>query len=71
MVLKTVYANMLPICDTCKTRGAKIMVGRRNHNGKTIQQGLDIKDAGKGRLLRAVNSRTREGSREHGWICIK
>ena len=41
VVLKTVYANVLPICDTCKTRAAKIMVGLHNHNGKTIQQGLD------------------------------
>ena len=40
-VLKTVYANVLPICDTCKSQGAKTMVGRHNHNGKAIQQGLD------------------------------
>jgi len=40
VVLKTFYANMLSICDTCKSQGAKTMVGRHNHNGKTIQQGL-------------------------------
>jgi hypothetical protein len=40
-VLKTVYANVLPICDTCKSQGAKTLVGRHNHNGKTIQQHLD------------------------------
>jgi len=42
VALKTVYANVLPICDTCKSKCAKTMVGgRHNHNGKTIQQGLD------------------------------
>ena len=43
VVLKTVYMLMcfLFICDTCKTRTAKIVVGLHNHNGKTIQQGLD------------------------------
>ncbi len=40
-VLKNVYANVLPICDTCKSQGAKTLVGRHNHDGKTIQQRLD------------------------------
>ncbi len=40
-VLKTVYANVLPICDTRKSQGAKTLVGRHYHNGKTIQQRLD------------------------------
>jgi len=41
LVLKTSYADVLYICDTCKRQGAKTMVGRHSHNGKTIQQGLD------------------------------
>jgi hypothetical protein len=40
VVLKIVYANVLPICDTCKSQGTKTMVGRHNHNDKTLQQGL-------------------------------
>ncbi len=42
-VVKTVYANVPPICDTCKSQGAKTRVGRHNHNGKTIQQRLDMR----------------------------
>ena len=42
VVLKIVYANaLIPICDSCKSKGAKTMVGCHNHNGRTIQQGLD------------------------------
>jgi len=41
VVLKIVYAYVIPICDTCKSQGAKTNVGRHNHSGKTIQQGLD------------------------------
>ncbi len=40
-VLKTVYANVLPICDTCKILGEKILVGRYTNNGKAIQQLFD------------------------------
>jgi hypothetical protein len=40
-VLKTVYAIVLPICDTCKSQCARTLVGRHNHNGKTIQQRFD------------------------------
>ena len=42
VVLNTICANVLPIiCDIGKRQGAKTMVGRHNHNGKTIQQDLD------------------------------
>ncbi len=37
--LKTVaYANVLPICDTCKSLGEKTLVGRYNNTGKAIQR---------------------------------
>ena len=38
---KTVYATMLPICDTCKSRGDQTLVGRYTNNGKAIQQRSD------------------------------
>ena len=40
-VLKTIYTIVLPICDTCKSNGATIVVGRYTHNGKTSQPRLD------------------------------
>jgi hypothetical protein len=39
--LKTVYATVLPICDTCKSRKEKTLVGRQTNNGKAIQQRAD------------------------------
>ena len=39
--LKTVYAMVLPICDTCKNRGETTLVGRNTNNGKAIQQLFD------------------------------
>ena len=39
--LLTMYSIVLPICDTCKSDGAKIVVGRFTHNGKEIQERLD------------------------------
>ena len=39
--LKTIYTIVLPICNTCKSTGAKIVVGRYTHNGKTYQQRLN------------------------------
>ncbi len=39
--LKMVYANVLPICDTCKSRGEKTFVGRYTNNGKAIRQFID------------------------------
>jgi hypothetical protein len=39
--LKLVYANVLPICDTCKSLGEKTLVGRYTNNGKAIQQRFD------------------------------
>ena len=45
--LKTVYSSVLPICNICKSRGAKIVVGRYCKNGRTIVlESLDIKSAG-------------------------
>ena len=35
--LKTVYATVLPICDACKSRGEKTLVGLYTNNGKAIQ----------------------------------
>ena len=32
--LKTVFACVLPICATCRSKGAKIVVGRYLPNGK-------------------------------------
>jgi hypothetical protein len=53
VVLKTVYANaLILICDNCKSKGAKTMVGRHNHNGRTIQQGLDKQRRGKAIVAR-------------------
>lgn len=40
-VLKTIYAVVLPICETCKRQGFKTLVGRHTHNGKAIQERLD------------------------------
>ncbi len=39
--LMTVYANVLPICDICKSLGEKTLVGRYINNGKEIQQRFD------------------------------
>ena len=39
--LKTVYATVLPICDTCKSSGEKTLVGRYTNNGKAIQLRFD------------------------------
>ena len=41
MDLKTVYTSVLPICATCKSQGAKIVVGRYAPNGQTILKRLD------------------------------
>ena len=40
-LLKSVYAAVLPICDTCKIRVGKALVGRHKHNGDAIQERLD------------------------------
>ena len=39
--LLKVYANVLPICNTCKSFGEKTLVGRYTNNGKAIQQRFD------------------------------
>jgi hypothetical protein len=39
--LKTVYTNVLPICDTCKRKGAIIVVGRYVPDGQAILKRLD------------------------------
>ena len=39
--LKTVYTSVLPICATCKSQGAKIVVGRYAPNGQAILKRLD------------------------------
>ncbi len=39
--LLNVYANVLPICNTCKSVGEKTLVGRYTNNGKAIQQRFD------------------------------
>ena len=41
--LKTVYSSVLPICNICKSHGAKIVVGRYGKNGRTIEESLDKK----------------------------
>ena len=44
--LKTVYSSVLPICNICKSHGAKIVVGRYSYckNGRrTIEESLDKK----------------------------
>ena len=40
-IMLTMYRVVLPICDTCKSDGAKIVVGRFTHYGKAIQERLD------------------------------
>ena len=40
-LLKSVHASVLPICDTCKSRGGKTLVGRNKHNEHAIQERLD------------------------------
>ena len=35
-LILTMYSVVSPICDTCKSDGAKIVVGRFTHNGKAI-----------------------------------
>ena len=39
--LKTVFVCVLPICATCKSKGAKIVVGRYLPNGKALLKRLD------------------------------
>jgi len=39
--LLKVYANVLPICNTCKSVGEKTLVSQYTNNGKTIQQRFD------------------------------
>ncbi len=39
--LKTIYASVLPICDTGKSQGGKDLVGRHRHNGHATQEWLD------------------------------
>ena len=51
-LLKSVYATVLPICDTCKSRGGKALVGRHKHNGHAIQDRLE-----KQRRAKAVAAR--------------
>ena len=41
--LKTVHSSVLPICNICKSHGAKIVVGRYGKNGRTIEESLDKK----------------------------
>ena len=40
-VMLSMYNVVLPICDTCKSNGAKTVVGRHTHNGKAIQERMD------------------------------
>ena len=40
-IMLTMYSVVLPICDTCKSDGAKVVVGRFTHNGKVTQERLD------------------------------
>ena len=35
-IMLSMYSVVFPICDTCKTNGAKTIVGRHTHNGKAI-----------------------------------
>ena len=37
---KTIFACVLPICATCKSKGAKIVVGRYLPNGQTLLKRL-------------------------------
>ena len=39
--LKTIYSTVLPICNICKSRGAKTVVGRYGRAGKAIEERLD------------------------------
>ena len=45
--VKTVYATVLPTCGTCKSLGAKPVVGRHIHNGKPFISSV-IKTSRKG-----------------------
>jgi len=38
--LKTIFACVLPICATCKSKGGKIVVGRYLPNGQTLLKRL-------------------------------
>jgi len=40
-LLKSVYATVIPICDTCKIRVGKALVGRHKHNGDAFEERLD------------------------------
>ena len=40
-VMLSMYNVVLPIFDTCKSNGAKTVVGRHTHNGKAIQERMD------------------------------
>ena len=40
-IMLSMYSVVLPICDTCKSNGAKTIVGLHTHNGKAIQERMD------------------------------
>ncbi len=40
-IMISMYSVVLPICDTCKSNGAKSIVGRHTHNEKAIQERMD------------------------------
>ena len=40
-IMLSMYNVVLPISDTCKSNGAKYIVGRHIHNGKAIQERMD------------------------------
>ncbi len=40
-LFKSVDAAVLHICDTCKSRGGKALVGPHKHNGHAIHERLD------------------------------
>ena len=40
-IMLTMHSVELPICDTCKSNGAKTVVDRQTHNGKAIQEQMD------------------------------
>jgi len=40
-IMLTMYSIVSPICDTCKIKGCKTVVGRFTHNGKAIQERIN------------------------------
>jgi hypothetical protein len=40
-IMLTMYSVLLPICDTCKSNGPKVVFSRQTHNGKAIQERMD------------------------------